>query len=166
MKEPDDHLTAVTTCCWSVTTWLNFFFFLAARPVIDHLPPVPDMMSKHDNAASHIQRWFLWLKKTRALETDETNLVTWNHQSLLQSGWRGSGARTANGSQESARDARTFTHRDTGSNAKRRAALCWSSFESIIYWWVAALIITVFFFLLFQGVMNYLAGYLMREIYF
>lgn len=142
-------------CCNNVLligdNLIKLFFFLAARPVIDHLPPVPDMVSKHDNAASHIQRWFLRLKKNRALETDETNLVTWNHQSLLQSSWRGSGARTAKGSQESAQDARHFTHRHTGSNAKRRSALCWSSFESIIYWWVTALIITVFIFLYFKA---------------
>lgn len=60
VKESNDLLIMIISFCWSVTACSKFFFFPAARPVIDHLPPVPDIVSKHDNAASHIQRWFSW----------------------------------------------------------------------------------------------------------
>ncbi len=45
VKEPHYLLIMLIRCCWSVTACLKFFFSRAARPVIDHLPPVPEMVS-------------------------------------------------------------------------------------------------------------------------
>lgn len=148
VKESNYLLITLISCCWSVTACSKLFFFLlfpAARPVIDHLPWCQiwcQNMIMRLHTFSGDSRG-----KTRAVETDETNLQSWNHQSLSavrSARLQGADSREA---KEPAQDARTFTHIHIGSNNKRGSYVL-VEFDLIIHWWVEAFILSVVFFIL------------------
>lgn len=107
-------------CCSATITSFNFCFSSSppssSQRLIDQ---VPATLSKHNNSAGdpafqYVKRRFVRFENERkkngwgeALRTVETNAVTWDHQRLVQSGWRCSGDERASRGKPAGRTGRT-----------------------------------------------------------
>lgn len=117
VKEPHYLLIMLIRCCWSVTACLIFFSPPSSCSASSHRSPAPRCQERCHNMIMRLHTFGVDSRGKKPDRWDSTGQI-YRHEMTINASCSPAGEAPGRGRQRShgaAQDARTFTHRDTGS---------------------------------------------------